>query len=85
MPWTFSWSARTFDGRLRAAENTATTRKPLSIPFGAASVEVLIACQRHFSGLPPDFMLEVAVIEAGVARSSATYFIPHMFEPVAPT
>jgi hypothetical protein len=52
-----------------------------AVPFDAAAGEVLIACQRHFSELPPDVVFEVSVIEAGVAKSSATYFVPHIFEP----
>jgi hypothetical protein len=50
-------------------------------PFEAASGEVLIACQRHFSDLPPDVVFEVSVIEAGVTKASATYVVPHLFEP----
>ena len=56
-----------------------------AVPFEAASGEVLIACQRHFSELPPDVVFEVSVIEAGVARSSVTYFIPHVFESLGAT
>jgi hypothetical protein len=55
-----------------------------AVPFDAAGGEVLIACQRHFSELPPDVVFEVSVIEGGVARSSATYLIPHIFEPPRP-
>ena len=36
---------------------------------------MLIACQRHFSELPPDVVFEVSVIEAGVAKASATYVV----------
>jgi hypothetical protein len=52
-----------------------------AVPFEAASGEVLIACQRHFSVRPHDVVFEVSVIEAGVAKTSATYFVPHIFEP----
>ncbi len=52
-----------------------------AVPFDAAAGEVLIACQRHFSELPPDVVFEVSVIEAGIATSSASYIIPHVFEP----
>ncbi len=52
-----------------------------SVPFEAASGEVLIACQRHFSARPHDVVFEVSVIEAGVTKASATYFVPHIFEP----
>jgi hypothetical protein len=52
-----------------------------AVPFEAASGEVLIACQRHFSARPHDVVFEVLVIEAGVAKVSATYFVPHIFEP----
>jgi hypothetical protein len=30
---------------------------------------------------PHDVVFEVSVIEAGVAKTSATYFVPHIFEP----
>lgn len=52
-----------------------------AVPFEAASGEVLIACQRHFSELPPDVVFEVSVIGAGVTIASAIYVIPHIFEP----
>jgi hypothetical protein len=52
-----------------------------AVPFDAAKGEVLIACQRHFRELPPDVVFEVSVIGAGAARSSATYVVPHLFEP----
>jgi Putative zinc-finger len=51
-------------------------------PFDAASGEVLIACQRHFAALPPNIVFDVAVIEAGGARASTRYAVPHSFEPV---
>jgi hypothetical protein len=53
-----------------------------AVPFETATGEVLIACQRHFSSRPHDVVFEVSVFEAGVAKSSATYFVPHIFEPV---
>ena len=37
-----------------------------AVPFDAARGEVLIACQRHFSEMPPDVVFEVSVVEAGV-------------------
>jgi anti-sigma factor RsiW len=51
-----------------------------AVPFLAVSGEVLIACQRHFSEMPPDVVFEVSVIEAGVAKASAIYIVPHVFE-----
>ena len=41
---------------------------------------MLIACQHHFSEMPPDVVFEVSVIEAGVAKATATYVVPHIFE-----
>ena len=52
-----------------------------AVPFDAASGELLIACQRHFGELPHDVVFEISVIEAGIAKASATYFVPHIFEP----
>jgi hypothetical protein len=52
-----------------------------AVPFDPVGGEVLIACQRHFSEMPPDVVFEVSVIEAGVIKSSATYLVPHLYEP----
>jgi hypothetical protein len=47
--------------------------------FDRDSGEVLIACQQHFSVLPPNIVIEVRVTDHGVERSSK-YAIPHRFE-----
>jgi hypothetical protein len=52
-----------------------------AVPFEVDSGEVLIACQRHFGELAHDVVFEVSVIEGGLAKASATYIIPHLFEP----
>lgn len=41
---------------------------------------VLIACQQHFSELPPDVLIEVAAIDASGSERLARYSIPHAFE-----
>jgi len=52
-------------------------------PFDRERGEVLIACQRHFAGLPPDIAFDVrahgASAEAGPAVSTATFLVPHVF------
>jgi hypothetical protein len=50
-------------------------------PFDRARGEVLIACQRHFRGFPPDLAFDVRAYDAtGAALFEArTYLIPHVF------
>lgn len=49
-------------------------------PFDRERGEVLIACQRHFSSLPPDVVFDVHVHHAGAtAPDVATYHMPHVF------
>lgn len=42
---------------------------------------VLIACQRHYSVLAPDVLVEVSAIDAQGAVRLAAYSIPHIYEP----
>ena len=42
--------------------------------------EVLIACQHHFSALPPNIVFEVSAVEAGATKVLASYTIAHHFE-----
>ena len=67
--------------RVSSEETGDVMIESAAAPFDAASGEVLIACQRHFSEMPPNVKFEVSVIEAGVAKLSATYLVPHIFEP----
>jgi hypothetical protein len=50
-------------------------------PFDRARGEVLIACQRHFRGFPPDLTFDVQAYDAtGAALFDAqSYSIPHIF------
>jgi hypothetical protein len=54
-------------------------------PFDRERGEVLIACQRHFAGLPPDIAFVVrahGTAEAGAEPVSlATFLVPHVFSP----
>ena len=67
--------------RVSSEETGEVMIESAAVPFDAAGGEVLIACQRHFSEMPPDVVFEVSVFEAGAIKSSATYVIPHIFEP----
>lgn len=48
-------------------------------PFDRDRGEVLIACQRHFAGLPPDVAFDVRVHEQNGRTLEATYSVPHVF------
>jgi hypothetical protein len=67
--------------RVSSEETGDVMIESAAVPFEAAGGEVLIACQRHFSELPPNVVFEVSVVEAGIAKFSATYIVPHIFEP----
>jgi len=54
-------------------------------PFDAARGEVLIACQRHFAMMPRDIVFDVDVHRAAAPPVRATYAIPHVFIPPAPS
>ena len=49
-------------------------------PFDPASGEVLIACQRHFSTMPADIVVDVRAFDAAGAQRRALYPLPHRFE-----
>ena len=68
--------------RVSAEKTGEVMMESPAVPFEAATGEVLVACQRHFSEMPPDVVFEVSVIEAGAIKSSATYVVPHIFEAV---
>jgi len=40
---------------------------------------VLIACQLHYSNMPPDVVFEVSALDAAGAERSASYTILHVF------
>jgi putative zinc finger protein len=48
-------------------------------PFDRARGEVLIACQRHFSHLPPDVAFDVRTHDSAGSVSQATFVVPHVF------
>jgi hypothetical protein len=66
--------------KVRVEETGELINENPAAPFDAAGGEVLVACQRHFSALPPNILFEVTPIEAGVAATSARYIIPHHYE-----
>jgi hypothetical protein len=70
--------------RVRDEETGRVLNENPAAPFDAAGGEVLIACQRHFSALPPNILFEVTAIEANGATTSASYLIPHLFEASPP-
>jgi hypothetical protein len=49
-------------------------------PFDRHTGEVLLACQRHYAGLPPNAVAEVHVRDAAGREQSAEYTIEHVFE-----
>lgn len=57
------------------------------VPFDAATGEVLIACQRHFSQLPHDVVFDVFIHRPAAPVAIATYELPHVFafSPPAPS
>jgi Putative zinc-finger len=48
-------------------------------PFDRGSGEVLVACQRHFSVLPPDIVFEVRARGPAGEGPAARYTVPHTF------
>ena len=55
-----------------------------SAPFDRDSGEVLIACQRHFAGMPPNIVAEVRMRDALGAEQVARYLIPHVYQRAEP-
>lgn len=55
-----------------------------SAPFDRDSGEVLIACQRHFAGMPPNIVAEVRMRDALGAEQVARYPIPHLYQRAEP-
>jgi hypothetical protein len=66
--------------RVSVEETGTLVNETPSAPFDAAAGEVLIACQHHFSALPPNIVFEVSVVEAGATKVLASYTIAHHFE-----
>ncbi len=52
-------------------------------PFDRARGEVLVACQRHFSSLPPDIAFDVRAHDPSGRVSLTTFTVPHRFSPAA--
>jgi anti-sigma factor RsiW len=50
-----------------------------AVPFDPASGELLVACQRHYAGLPPDTVMAVSIHAPGAPPQTATYTILHRF------
>ena len=48
-------------------------------PFDRARGEVLVACQRHFSSLPPDVVFDVRAHDPAGGVSLTTFTVPHVF------
>jgi len=48
-------------------------------PFDREAGEVLIACQKHFSALPPNIVIEVESHTDAGKQHPAVYTIPHVF------
>ena len=48
-------------------------------PFDREAGEVLIACQKHFSALPPNIVIGVRSRDASGNEGLAAYAIPHVF------
>jgi hypothetical protein len=48
-------------------------------PFDPAEGAVLVACQRHYSALPHDTVMEIAIHAPGAPTRTATYTILHRF------
>lgn len=67
--------------RVSVEETGALINENPAAPFDAAAGEVLIACQHHFSALPPNIVFEVSTVAAGASKVAATYTIAHHFEP----
>jgi hypothetical protein len=57
-----------------------------TVPFDRGSGEVLIACQPHFAGYPPNVIVEVRTSDASGSQRTQRYPLPHIFEarPRAP-
>ena len=51
-----------------------------AVPFDAAEGAVLVACQRHYAGLPADTVMSVEVHAPSLPPATATYTILHRFE-----
>lgn len=49
-------------------------------PFDRARGEVVIACQRHFSEMPPDITFDVSAVDSAGHVSRTTYHVPHVFQ-----
>ena len=51
-----------------------------TVPFDRDSGEVLIACQRHFAGYPPNVIAEVRTSDASGSQRTERYPLPHVYE-----
>jgi hypothetical protein len=51
-----------------------------TVPFDRDSGEVLIACQPHFAGYPPNVIAEVRTSDASGSQRTVRYPLPHIFE-----
>jgi hypothetical protein len=52
-------------------------------PFDRERGEVLVACQRHFSSLPPDIAFDVRAHDPSGRVSLTTFTVPHRFSPAS--
>jgi hypothetical protein len=50
-------------------------------PFDRDAGTILIACQRHYAGMPPDTVIEIRAREDSGSETLATYTILHRFPP----
>jgi hypothetical protein len=70
---------------VRVEETGELLFESATAPFDASAGEVIIACQRHFAAFPPNIVFQIAAIATdGRSTATATYAIPHRFEPPVP-
>lgn len=50
------------------------------VPFDRERGEVLVACQRHFAGMPAEVVFEVQAHHASGDVTRARFVVPHVFE-----
>jgi hypothetical protein len=72
--------ARRVDVTVRIESTGQVILEDLFAPFDPARGEVLIACQRHFAGLPPDVAFDVRTHTADGDAPVQTFLVPHVFE-----
>jgi hypothetical protein len=61
------------------SESAGPISVELFAPFDRERGEVLIACQRHFSALPPDIVFDVRVHRGSALPTVTTYLVPHVW------